>query len=259
MSKHRLQVLAPGRRLVEDETGNRVWVKFTPAQCRDYYERSNAMIRGGINTPVCWAHRDDQKPRKLSRDDWASERVKGTAGHVEQYEIDSENRVWTNVEIPDESDAKRAEAVRFCSPQIEHFTDGSGRGWGPVFTHIALTPRPVQHEQPPIARLSLSLMDSVQQEEQEESDEPTLADIADALRAKGFSIHQLAEESIENLLVAIEATEGTLQRPGIESPELEVNLGHSSRRRGPDDSQAARLRRQETFEQTLRGGQQAYV
>lgn len=112
------------------------------------------MLQSGIPVPTSWEHRNDAKPGKLNRDDWASARAKGTAGWVEAYELDAQGKAWANVEIPDAEDGRKAETVRFCSPEIDCFTDGDGRDWGEVITHVALTPRPVQHNQPPIARLS---------------------------------------------------------------------------------------------------------
>src|SRR5262245_3170246 len=157
MAEFRSLVLAPGRRCVgKNPDGSKRYVTFTADYCRDKADRGNRMLAKGINIPVCWEHRADGKPRKLSKDDWASERAKGTAGSAKRFEVDADNRVFAVHEIPDDSDAKRAEVVRFCSPEINAFTDGDGEDWGEVITHIALTPRPVQHEQPPIARLSLT-------------------------------------------------------------------------------------------------------
>jgi hypothetical protein len=155
MPTFRLQVLAPGRRFVgQNPDGSPRFVTFTPEYCRQQYQRNAAMLASGIPVPVCWDHRDDQRPGRMSVDDWHSQRAKGTAGHVSRYELDG-SRVFANVVIPDDGDAKRAEVVRFCSPEIDRFRDGDGKDWGEVFTHIALTPRPRQHDQPPIARLSV--------------------------------------------------------------------------------------------------------
>lgn len=156
MALHRLQVLAPGKRCVgRNKDGSKRFIEFTPEYCREQYKRNSAMLQAGIPVPLSWEHRDDAKPGTISRDDLKSAKAKGVAGYVESYHLDG-NKVLVDVEIPDEADAKQAKKVRFCSPEINTFTDGDGRDWGEVFTHVALTPRPVQHDQPPIARLSLT-------------------------------------------------------------------------------------------------------
>lgn len=137
--------------------GGKRFATFTAKHCQRYAEQGKAMLAKGLNLPVCWEHRSDAKPKHLSDDDRKSEKARfGIAGHVEEIELDSQNRVWANVEIPDEADAKQASKLRFCSPEIDNFTDGDGHDWGEVITHVALTPRPRQYDQPPIARLSLT-------------------------------------------------------------------------------------------------------
>jgi hypothetical protein len=160
MAEYRLEVLAPKRRKVQRPDGTRAWVDFTPDYVRQQFERNTKMLAGGVpvpfQIPLSWEHRKDAKPRKLSLDDWKSERAKGTAGYVKGYEITPEDKIFAKVEIPDPADGKKAETIMFCSPEIDHFEDGDGRDWGEVFTHIALTPKPVQHDQTPIAKLSLT-------------------------------------------------------------------------------------------------------
>lgn len=157
MARFRVQALAPGKRCVgRNPDGSKRFVTFTPDYCRQQAEANNRMLAAGVPVPVCWGHRDDAKPGRLSRDDWESERAKKTAGWVERYAVDSSGVVTAEIEVPDAGDAKQAEAVRFVSPEIDDCTDGDGRDWGEVFTHIALTPRPVQHDQPPLTRLSLT-------------------------------------------------------------------------------------------------------
>jgi hypothetical protein len=129
-------------------------VTFSREWIANQVEKNNELLAAKIPVPVSWEHRNDAKPGRFKPDDMATARAKGVAGWVEKYELDANGIAWANIEIPDEADQKQAEKVRFCSPEIDEFTDGDGKCWGEVFTHIALTPRPIQHNQPPIARLS---------------------------------------------------------------------------------------------------------
>jgi hypothetical protein len=156
MATHRLQILKPGTYCVgTNAKGEKVYCTFTPEHIRSYHERGNAMLAASWSVPVAWDHRSDAKPTQMSVDDLRSQRARGTAGHVERFVIEG-GRLWADVDIPDEADAKAAKAVRFCSPEINAFTDGHGKDWGDVITHIALTPRPRNPDQPPIQQLSLT-------------------------------------------------------------------------------------------------------
>ncbi len=157
MAKFRLEALAPRRYcLGRDKAGQKRWATFTAEDCRSLGDKANRMLAAGVSIPVCWEHRDDANPaRKLSRDQWATEQVLGTAGWVERYEIDADGRVWANIEVPDPADAAKAEALRYCSPEVQpDVLDGDGREWGRAFAHLALTPRPINQHQKPIQRLS---------------------------------------------------------------------------------------------------------
>lgn len=155
MARFRLQVLTPGTWVVgRNPDGTPRTHTFTVEDSRNFASQGNAMLQSGINVPVCWEHQDRQRPGRLSKDDWAKEKALGTTGWAERYLVSkSTGAAFAEVEIPDEADAKKAEVVRFCSPEIDKFQDGSSKDWGTVFTHLALTPRPVQHGQAPILRL----------------------------------------------------------------------------------------------------------
>jgi hypothetical protein len=235
MPQFRLRALAPGRWCVgRNPDGSKLFKDFTPEICREQYRRNQELIDAGIPVPVCWEHRDDQRPGRLSLDDWNSERAKGTAGHVKKYEIDEKHQVWNVIEIPDDADGKKAEIVRFCSPEIDRFTDGTGKDWGEVFTHIALTPRPRQHGQPPITRLSLTYtgplrlgeddeeekpakdtkrkaedaQDADKKDDSEEKDTPTeFGSLIEALTAAGMVIPEEVKD-LAGLIIAIKANQG---------------------------------------------------
>lgn len=233
MAKLKLQVLAPGKRFVGfNADRSKRFVDFTPEYVKAAYERNAALVDAGIPVPVCWGHRDDAKPGKLSRDDLVTAREKGTAGFVDRYELDlSSNRVFATVDVPDESDAKRAEILKFCSPEIDEFTDGSGKDWGEVFTHVALTPRPRQHgELVPTTRLSLTYAGPIRlaidqegndmAEEKKGDEKPEkkgdgegddagseIKDLIEALKSIGLTIPEEVTD-IPGLIIAVKAGGG---------------------------------------------------
>lgn len=157
MARFRLQVLAPGKRCVgENADGSPRMVSFTPEYVRKRVELGNQMLSAGINIPTCLAHLEGAKPVKMTRDEFLVKKALGTVGWVEQYELSADGKAFANVEVPDGADASTLKKIRFCSPRIDRFVDGDGKDWGEVFTHVALTPRPRQHNQPAAVELSLT-------------------------------------------------------------------------------------------------------
>ncbi len=156
MARLRYELLKPGPWVVgRNSDGSLRKHTFTPDYVKGVLSRTVAMQAAGIPIPVCWEHQDGQKPRQLSRDEWVSEKAKGTAGWAEKlYNQKSKSTGFVDVEVPDETDASKAKTLRFCSPEIANFTDGSGKEWGEVITHIALTPKPAQVGQEPVLQLS---------------------------------------------------------------------------------------------------------
>lgn len=158
MPKFRFQALIPGRRCVgKNADGSKRFETFTAAHSRKYADALNQMIKSKINIPVPWEHDPDAKPTT------SAQRAKNTAGWVEMATVDANGIMHVDANIPDESDAILVRKVRFCSPRIAAFTDGNGKDWGAVtgygnaITHLALTPRPVQHEQAPATQLAIQL------------------------------------------------------------------------------------------------------
>jgi hypothetical protein len=153
MAKLRIEVLRPRRVVIgKDAARKPIFRTFTADECRHYAEQGNKMLNS-VAIPLCWGHRDDAKPVDL--DQAKTDFSRGIAGYIDRFEIDG-NRAFAIADVPDEREAERAKNLRFASPEIEEFMDGTGRDWGEVVTHLALTPRPRQHDQEPITRLSFN-------------------------------------------------------------------------------------------------------
>jgi hypothetical protein len=93
----------------------------------------DAMADAGIRVPVPWGHSYDPRDN---------------AGFVEKIEL-RDGGLWGRLHVPDDDDAaKLGTTVRGVSVSINpHFVDGSGRDWGEVIEHVALTNYPVVTDQ----------------------------------------------------------------------------------------------------------------
>jgi hypothetical protein len=154
-AQFRLQVLTPGRWYAgKNSDGTKRYLDFTPEYIRHQYRKNKKLLETGIPVPAPFEHRDDARPGSILLDDLASLKARSTAGWITDYQLDDRDRLFAVVNIPHADDQKRAEAIRFCSPELDQFIDSTGKDWGRVITHVALTPRPRQHTQQPITRLS---------------------------------------------------------------------------------------------------------
>ena len=110
---------------------------FTLLVDRDRLERWRdrfaAMGDAGIRVPVPWGHSYDPRDN---------------AGFVEEVEL-RDGGLWGLLNVPDAEDAaKLGKTVQGVSVSINpDFVDGTGRGWGEVIEHVALTNYPVVTDQ----------------------------------------------------------------------------------------------------------------
>lgn len=155
MAKFRLQVLTPGTWTVgQNPDGSPRTHTFTREEIKAKAEATAKMLAAGINLPTCFEHQDRVRPGKLTRDQLIEERTKGVNGWTEKLFLDkTTGACFADVEVPHADDAKTVEAIRYCSPEIDQFIDGEQTDHGEVITHLAFTPKPVQHGQAPILRL----------------------------------------------------------------------------------------------------------
>jgi hypothetical protein len=132
-------------------------VEFTHADLRAMARTGNAMLAAGWDVPICVEHRDDAKPTR--RMGLAEKRSRGFLSRCVRFRHDADGVLRLIAADPDDAaDAKLIRRLRFVSPEIHtDWKTGDGRVWkGPVVTHIALTPTPVNHRQEPFKRLGLA-------------------------------------------------------------------------------------------------------
>ncbi len=159
MAQFLKDVLYPGAYFVPDGKGGRRKVTFSREDVRRLGERMKEMLAAGLQIPLAAEHQDKAKPLTAEerKADWVK---KLTLGWAEEAALAPEGFLSTKVEVPVAEEARRMPAVRFVSPEIvEDWVDGNGRKWpGPSITHLAVTPRPVQHRQKPFQPLQMSCL-----------------------------------------------------------------------------------------------------
>jgi hypothetical protein len=122
------------------------------------------MRRSSLSVPLPWEHQDDAKPM-TKRERLAYERAREArhnAGFLRRMYLAGDGSLWGTLSFGDREQARQAvRNVRYVSPEIEdEFTDGDGKPWRDVITHVALTARPVFQRQrpfgarPPARRMS---------------------------------------------------------------------------------------------------------
>lgn len=138
------EIIKPGVYHTHDGT-----VVASPRRLARWVDEFRKMKERGLAVPVPLEHQDDAKP--CNRADRLAHEVMHNAGFVDDLWLAKDGSMWGMLDIPDEKNATHAiHNVRYVSPEIEsEFTDGDGNKWEDVFTHVALTPRPVFQRQKP--------------------------------------------------------------------------------------------------------------
>ena len=158
------EVIRPGVYCCQDKDGKPFTVPVT-SDAIDYLLRTGVeMLNAGLSIPLPLEHQEDAHP--LTAAEKAAARVKNNAGWVKKFKKDKSGRLFSLLEIPDADLAKKLPStIRYVSPHFDSFTDGSGRSWKGVISHLALTLKPRVTQQipfgaplpPEIAAAALSL------------------------------------------------------------------------------------------------------
>lgn len=156
------EVIRPGVYWYRDETTGRPRkLVVTPELIRYWHEQGNKMLGLGLTVPVPKEHDFNAHPMT------PAEKLESNAGWVKDYrikEIDGKDGkkikdvLFSAVDIQDEDFAKKLpRTVRWTSPWINSFTDGSGREWKNVISHLALTTRPRIIDQQPFDSVAAAM------------------------------------------------------------------------------------------------------
>jgi hypothetical protein len=163
------EIIRPGTYWYSDpETGLPRKYVATPQDVKHFHDAGNEMLAAGLSIPVPLEHQPGAKP--LTPAEKAAQQLKNNAGWNQKYLLkkipgDDGKEVealFGGVEIVDKEVAgKLGGAIRWTSPTISSFTDGNGKEWKNVITHLALTTRPrITKQQPfPSVQAAMSFAD----------------------------------------------------------------------------------------------------
>ena len=149
------EVIRPGTYWYRDESsGLPRKLVVTPELTKYWHDQGNAMLSAGLTVPVPCEHDFDAHPMT------PAEKLKSNAGWVKEYRLKGEkgDRLFSVVDVQDEGIAKKLPGtIRWTSPWINTFTDGQGKEWKNVISHLALTTRPRIVEQAPFGSVAAAL------------------------------------------------------------------------------------------------------
>lgn len=155
------EVIRPGQYWYRDEaTGQPRKLTVTPELTRYWGEQGNAMLSSGLTVPVPFEHDFDAHPMT------PADKLKNNSGWVKNYflkEVQNKDgsraeALFSAVDIEDPEVAnKLPKTIRWTSPWINSFTDGNGKEWKNVISHLALTTRPRIVEQEPFGSVAAAL------------------------------------------------------------------------------------------------------
>ncbi len=122
-------------------------VTFTQDELNNVVRVNRQKVAEGWNVPACWEHQDVW-PVHLSQWDRLAQQTKNVFAPVVDYRLSKTGAVEACIEV-DDSDIPTLKRVKYVSPRVSwDWRDSTGRTWpGMTITHVAATPRPVQHKQ----------------------------------------------------------------------------------------------------------------
>ena len=146
------EVIRPGCYFYTDEkTGLPRKLVVTPELCKHWHDQGNAMLSAGLTVPVPYEHDFSAHPMT------PKDKLLNNAGEVKAYTLKG-NKLFSSVDVQDpDVKGKIGHSIRWTSPWINSFTDGSGKTWNNVISHLALTTRPRIVEQQPFSSIAAAL------------------------------------------------------------------------------------------------------
>lgn len=157
------EVIRPGTYFyIDPDTHKPASMTASDEDVRYWHDQGKEMLKAGLSIPIPLEHQPGMGA--MTAAEKAAANLKNNAGFIEDYKIRSGNRLYGLHDIPDESLAKKLPStIKFTSPWFNSFTDGSGKKWEGVISHVALTNRPRIVNQEPFKpeEIALSLTEPV--------------------------------------------------------------------------------------------------
>lgn len=146
------EIIGPATHFYRDEaTGLPRKLVVTPEMTKHWHDQGNAMLSAGLTVPVPCEHDFSAHPMT------PADKLKNNAGWVKEYRL-KDNVLFGVVDVQDAEIAKKLPTtIRWTSPWISSFTDGQGKDWKNVISHLALTTRPRIIKQEPFGSIAAAL------------------------------------------------------------------------------------------------------
>lgn len=146
------EIIAPGTYWYTDEkTGLPRKLDVTPELTKYWKEQGEAMLSSGLTVPVPFEHDFNAHPMT------PKDKLLNNSGWVKEYRL-KQDKLFGVLDIQDEDIAKKLpRTIRWTSPWINSFTDGQGKQWNNVISHLALTTRPRVTKQAPFGSVAAAL------------------------------------------------------------------------------------------------------
>lgn len=123
--------------------------------CRYLCDQGTAMLAAGLSIPVPLEH--DTTCRAMNSADKAAADLKNNVGWVDSFQMCGD-RLFAHLDVQDAATYKKLpRTIKFTSPWLNSFTDGNGKEWNGVISHVALTSRPRITQQEPFANFAAAL------------------------------------------------------------------------------------------------------
>lgn len=118
-------------------------------------DQGKEMLAAGLSIPVPLEH--DVSCKAMNGADKAAADLRNNCGWVHSYHMKGD-RLFAQLDVQDPAlYAKLPKTVRYTSPWLNSFTDGNGKEWNGVISHVALTSRPRITQQEPFANFQAAL------------------------------------------------------------------------------------------------------
>jgi hypothetical protein len=215
------EVISPDSYWYTDDAGAPHKFEATPEYVRYLHDQGNRMLAAGLSIPIPLEHQRDAKP--LTAAEKAAKQLEHNAGWVQKYALRADHKLFALCDIADPKiAAKLPRTIKFTSPNIDSFVDGSGREWKGVISHLALTSRPRIVRQEPFrdAVAALSLARVVPFDKEKVPQGGVLLSRAGSLDPQGIPRHPKAFSVWSGIKLAEEVIkEEKVEKPGEKPKE----------------------------------------
>lgn len=142
---------------VDEQTGLPKKLVVTSDLTKYWRDQGNAMLAANLTVPVPYEH-DFQAHPMTPKD-----KLLNNAGWVKEYRLRDVGKrkdvLYGIVDVCDDEATRKMNngSIKWTSPWISSFTDGQGRDWKNVISHLALTTRPRIVEQESFTSIAAAL------------------------------------------------------------------------------------------------------